>query len=157
MPLTNYQIIGEGGEATEQQSAQTVPFGVVVDGQTLSPPITTNIEVENDGDVNRTKDQCNNIEVRRFGSNTAWIMRIQGIVTATDRSGVLSLSRLMSLKDRTVRVVSDFPIEGPILVANTTITQSNDNGAKLKTDEMNEPETMFTFNLQLGEEEDTES
>lgn len=158
MAVTTVTLIesGEGGGTREKEiKLQTVGFFIVVDGENYSPAVTTNVEIENDGDVAQPQDQCGRIE-RTKVSDKGWNVRVQGIITGNDeRDGNLSMQLMrdyVATAD-SVEVHCDL-FDGEIVVGNLVITQANDL-VSVNTRDTHGDEAAFEFQLQLGEQ-DTE-
>lgn len=116
------------------------------------PAVTEEIEIENDGDSATPQDQCGNTE-RFRATNEGWMVRVNGIVTAADREGNLTLQDLRDVvaTSDSIWIRSDI-MNGQVAVQNTVITQANDL-VSIQTPDSVEPEKAFTFQLQLGESE----
>lgn len=141
-----------GGNTVEvKRTIPTTEFAVKLDGQLYQPAITTNVEIENDGEQSRTADQCGHTERNRVG-NKGWQITIQGIITGNDnRRGNLSLALLRDViaVSETIQIRSDI-ISGEFEVSNTVITQASDL-VSIQTSDTNGEEKAFEFQMQLGE------
>lgn len=148
--------VGGGQTQVTERRISTTEFAVKIDGQLYRPAVTTNIEIENDGDVSKTQDQCGNTE-RSRQTNNGWAVRIQGIVTGNDdRSGNLSMQLLrdvVALAD-TIQIRSDLTGSSvtEFEVSNTVLTQSSDL-VSIQTGDTDGEEQAFEFQLQLGQTE----
>lgn len=149
--------IGGGETQVVERRIATTGFSVKIDGQLYSPAVTTNIEIENNGQTDRVQDQCGNTERSRT-TNDGWAVRVQGIVTKNDgREGNLSLQVLrdvVAVSD-TIKIRSDVTppgVESGVEVSNTVITQASDL-VSVQTGETDGEEQAFEFNLQLGQTE----
>jgi hypothetical protein len=148
--------VGGGQTRVTERRISTTEFAVKIDGQLYRPAVTTQVEIENDGDVSTTTDQCGNTE-RDREANQGWSVRVQGIVTGNDdRGGNLSMQLLRDViaTADTIKVRSD--VTGSSVtrleVSNTVITQASDL-VSIQTADTNGEEQAFEFNLQLGESE----
>lgn len=151
--ITIVEDIGGGETAVVEQTLPTTEFAVKIDGILYRPAITTNVEIENDGDVTRVQDQCGHTEANRT-TNQGWSIRVQGIITGNEgREGNLSLALLRdTIANRdSVEIRSDV-ISGRYEVSNTVITQANDL-VSINTNDTNGEEKAFEFQLQLGQSE----
>lgn len=121
----------------------------------FSPAVTTQVEIENDGDQSTPQDQCGNTERIRT-SNRGWSIRVQGIVTDEEREGNLTMQMLrdMVAPADSVDMRSDV-ISGNVAVSNTVITQANDL-TSIETEDTIGKESAYEFQLQLGESESDE-
>lgn len=149
------ESVGADYKETERVISST-EFAIKRDGQIKQPAVTTEIEIENDGNTERTTDQCGNTE-RRRRSNKGWLIRVTGIVTANDeRNRNLSLQFLRDVVANAESVLIRSDVTGSGLtrfeVSNTVITQSSDL-VSVETGETDGPEQAFEFQLQLGESE----
>jgi hypothetical protein len=151
MTLAQIQIVGGNGRETVELSSTS--FAAKLDGQIYRPAVTTSVEIENDGDVSATKDQCGHTERKRVG-NQGWQIRVQGMVTAnTLRQGNLSMQQLRDViaQSDEIEIISDV-LSGTFAVSNVVITQPNDL-VSIVTEDTNGEEKAFEFQLQLGESE----
>lgn len=145
------RIVENEGDEPVEEVIQSTEFAVKIDGQIYKPAITTNVEIEHDGDTESTSDQCGHTTRQRTGDN-GWVVRVQGIVTANDdRYGNLSLQMLRDVvagaEDMKIR--SDV-IEGSYVVSNTVITQAGDLYS-IQTQATDGEEQAFEFQVQFGE------
>lgn len=139
------------GTVTREETISSTEFAVKLDGVLYSPEITTEVEMENDGDISNTADQCGNTEREKI-NNGGWNLTVQGVVTGNDdRHGNLSLQLLRDViaPMDTIRVRSDIA-EGEFEVSNTVITQTGDL-VSVETKSTDGEEKAFEFQLQLGE------
>lgn len=142
--------IGVEERVVETTSTQ---FFVNIGGKKFSPAVTTNIELENDGDIADPQDQCGNVE-RTKVSNKGYNIRIEGIATMNqEREGNLSMQLIRDY----VGGADDVDIrcdlfEGTIVVSNIVITQSSDL-VSIQTVDTEGEEKAVEFQLQLGEKE----
>lgn len=152
--LTQNVTIVENVGGEEQEVETILPsteFAVKVDGVKYQPTVTTSIEIENDGDIATTRDQCGHTE-RSRQTNKGWNITIQGIVTGNNaRQGNMSLSLVRDViaTSETINVRSDI-ISGKFEVGNVVITQSADL-VSIQTADTEGEEKAFEFQLQLGE------
>lgn len=135
----------------------STPFSIKLDttgdgeADTLfSPAVTTEVEIENNGDTSTPSDQCGNTERFRT-TNEGWSIRVTGIVTANEREGNLSMQMLRDLvaPADAVQIRCDL-ISGQVAVSNTLLTQPNDL-VSIQTVDTQGEEKAFEFQLQLGE------
>lgn len=148
---------GAGNTVSEEKSLPSAEFVVKVDdtGDGTAdnllgkPAVTTEIEIENDGETSTPSDQCGNVE--RFRTeNSGWMIRVTGMVTAGDREGNLSVNDLKAVAGMdSIWIRSDL-ISGQFAVQNTVITQPNDL-VYIQTPDTDGEEKVFEFQLQLGE------
>jgi hypothetical protein len=148
--------VGGGQTRVTEKRISSTEFAVKIDGQLFRPAVTTQVEIENDGDVSATTDQCGNTE-RDRQANQGWSVRVQGIVTGNDdRGGNLSMQLLRDViaTADTIKVRSD--VTGSSVtrleVSNTVITQTSDL-VSIQTEDTDGEEQAFEFQLQLGESE----
>ena len=114
------------------------------------PVVTQEIEIENNGESAEPQDQCGNTERFRT-TNSGWMIRVNGIVTANQRESNLTLQDLrdtIATMDA-VWIRSDI-MNGRVAVQNTVITQTSDLVA-IETPQSEGREKAFEFQLQLGE------
>lgn len=153
--------VGAGETAKKIIEISSTGFYVKFDNEhpteLYSPAITKDIEIENDGELSRTQDQCGNTEKHR-SANNGWSIRVKGIVTANeDREGNLSLQLLRD----TIATSETIQIRGDVIgkdfrrveVSNTVISQSTDL-VSVQTKSTDGKEKAFEFQLQLGQSED---
>lgn len=148
--------VGGGQERVTERPISTTDFAVKMDGQLYRPAVTTNIEIENNGEMSTTQDQCGNTERSREG-NMGWSVRVKGIATANDdRGGNLSMQMLRDVvaTSETIKIRSDVTGSSvtELEVSNTVITQASDL-VSIQTDDTEGEELAFEFQLQLGESE----
>lgn len=149
--ITIVEQLENGETETVEREIPTTDFAVKLDGQLRHPAITTNVEIENDGDISRQSDQCGNTQTRRV-TNKGWTIRVQGIVTKNDgRQENLSLQLLRDViaTAESIQIRSDV-ISGTFEVSNVVITQANDL-VSVNTFDTDGKEQAFEFQLQLGE------
>lgn len=152
MTLSQIQILDEEG-VSQIVDIPSTNFSIKVDGRLRSPAVTTTVEIENDGDVSATKDQCGHTERKRVG-NQGWQIRVSGMITAnTTRQDNLSMQQMRDVvaQSEEVRIISDV-LSGVFAVSNVVITQPNDL-VSIVTESTNGEEKAFEFQLQLGESE----
>lgn len=144
--------IGGGETRTVSKTIPSTEFVVKIDNTLYRPAITTEVEIENDGETTTTRDQCGHVERSRTGDD-GWRIRAQGIVTGnTSRDNNLDLQLLRdevaSASDLKVR--TDM-IAGFFEVSNTVITQSSDL-VSINTNDTDGTEKAFEFQIQIGED-----
>lgn len=142
----------DGGRQVVEETFVTTEFVVKIDGQKYSPVLTTEVEIENDGDTATATDQCGHTERDRVTDN-GWAIRVNGIITASDRTGNLSLALMRDV----IATASDLKIrtdviEGRFEVSNVLVTQTSDL-VSINTGDTDGDEQAFQFQLQLGESE----
>lgn len=161
MALSTIQFIDEDGTVVEE-TVPTTEFGVAfdedgdgeyTDDPLYSPAITSEVEIENDGNNAVVSDQCGRTERSRT-TNEGWMVTVTGICTANEsRRGNLSLEQVKQIgTSDEVYIVSDVHT-GVLAVGNVVITQASDL-VYVETGSTDGRERAFDFQLQLG---DTES
>lgn len=145
-----------GQEVVRERELSTQRFSVKLDttgdgtpDTLFTPVLTTEIEMENGSDQANPQDQCGNTEKLR-ATNLGWSINVTGIVTDSERQGNLSLSVLrdeVAVADK-VTIRCDL-ISGPVAVNNTVLTQASDL-VSINTQETEDEEKAFEFQLQLG-------
>lgn len=142
------RIIDESGiDSVEVFSAKV---GIKIDGNVLEPAYVEEIEVENNGEVVQITDDCGRQEQRRPNEGL-WTIQIQGIITKEGDDGDFLLRDAMKLQEgELIELISDFEIEGPIVVSNVICGQSTD---IVDIDIGNGPQLAFSFQITLGEED----
>lgn len=146
------EFVDDSGNVVERE-IPTTEFQVKIDGTKYAPEIVTNLEIENDGEVSRTQDQCGHTVRNKTGSG-GWLVRVQGIITGNDaRGGNLSLAMVRDVLNSmdTAEIRSDI-ISGSYEVSNIVITQSNDL-VSVNTQRTEGQEKAFEFQIQFGESE----
>lgn len=144
------QTVG-GTTETIEKTLPSTEFAVKMDGRQYQPAVTTDVEIENNGDLTRTQDQCGHTSAART-TNNGWSITISGIVTGNDgRDGNMSVQMLRDVvaPATSVQIRTDL-ISGQFEVSNTVITQPNDL-VSVQTNETDGEEKAFEFQLQLGE------
>lgn len=160
MPTT-VEVVREidGQEVVTEETLSSQQFGVKLDttgdgnpDTVFNPAVTTQVEIENSGEVSKTSDQCGNTQRSRT-TTEGWLVRVQGIVTDVERGNNLTLSTLRDTvaSSDTVPIRSDL-LSGTIVVSNVVITQASDL-VSIQTEDSFGEEKAFEFQLQLGEEE----
>lgn len=142
-----------GGTETDDVTLTSTEFAVKVDGTLLQPEITTKVEMENDGEMSTSRDQCGHTS-RQRASNGGWVVNVNGIVTDNDaRDGNLSLQTLRDVVANMseAKIRSDI-VSGEYEVASVVITQPNDL-VSINTDSTNGDESAYEFHCQFGESE----
>lgn len=150
-------IINNSDNLSEVDTTEVVfpstEFAVKVDGELLQPEITTKVEIENDGEMSTSQDQCGHTSRTRTGNN-GWVVTVNGLVTDNDlRDGNLSLQTLRDV----VATMSEAKIRSDIVsgtyeVSNVVITQPNDL-VSIETDSTHGEESAYEFHVQFGESE----
>lgn len=152
MAITNVTFIEEvdGQTVVREEAVSSSRFYVELGNETYTPAVVTNVEIENDGDVASTTDQCGFTTRQRTGDD-GWMIRVQGIVTANDsRTGNLSLEILKEVALMSEITIGSDIISGTYEVSNTVITESSDL-VSVQTSETEGEEQAFEFQMQLGE------
>jgi hypothetical protein len=131
-------------------------FAIKIDGQLYKPVLTSEVEIENDTENQRTTDQCGNTE-RNNVADMGWTLAVNGIVTsngAREKNLTLAMLRDIVAPSDTITIRSDIAGGGltEFEVANTVITNSSDLHT-IETGITDGQEKAYEFQLQLGETE----
>lgn len=151
MVVSQVTYIDEDGN-TQSFDVDNTEFAVELDGAEYRPEITTEVEIEYDGDNSSPRDQCGNMERSRVGSS-GWLVRVTGIITANGsrRENLdLELFKNFLAPSDELTIVSEV-INGTFVMSNAVITQPNDL-VSVQTVNTDGEERAYEFQLQLGEE-----
>lgn len=156
MTLSQTVTLVEDVGGTEQVTERTLPTTQAIvkpnsSGIAREPAIVTDVEIENDGDMNTVSDQCGNAE-RESDTRRGWVVRISGIITGNEnRFQNLSLAYIRDelARQDSIYIVTDV-ISGQFEISNIVISQASDL-VSIETKDTEGPEKAFEFQLQLGE------
>jgi hypothetical protein len=157
--MASITVIGEDGAETTEIASER--FGIAVDGDSglKYPAATTNIEVEKNGNIEKTGTQCGDMRQANVASDP-FAVRVECIITTESDSvtdTALTVRDVLHKLDsgEPATIVSDFPIEKSLTVRNVLVTQTTDI-VSVSTDQTDGRVTAFECQLQLGAETNDE-
>ena len=142
-------VIGDDGEPRDVEVDGT-NLNLVIDGDAYQPFLCEEIEVESNGDMDKTGTQCGGRKQRQTADNPFAVMA-KGLIGKNMPSGFLEPRHLLFDVNEgdTVEIISDFPINSPMEVSNVLVRQVADTPTVTLGDETY---LAFDWQLQLGEE-----
>lgn len=148
-------VIPDGGGQPIEREVSESTFGVYIDGEIYYPAATQSLEVESNGNVEKTGTQCGTKRQQRT-SEDPYSITAECIVTLADQSTANALTVRQVLKDITegedVRITSAFPIDSALEVSNVLVRQETEL-ISVNTDRTDGEATAFRCQLQLGAEQ----
>lgn len=142
-------VIGDDGEPREVEVSGK-NFHLVIDGERYEPFLCDEIEVESNGDMDKTGTQCGGRKQRQTADNPFAVMA-KGIIGKNMPSGFLEPRHLLFDVNEgdTIEIISDFPINSPMEVSNVLVRQVADTPTVTLGDDTY---IAFEWQLQLGEQ-----
>lgn len=152
-------VVGENGEEEVVITSETFGLSIDDDSQLKYPAATTNIEVEKNGNIEKTGTQCGSMRQENVASDP-FAVRVECIITKQSDSAtddLLTLRDVLHKLDEgdATRIISDFPINKPLTVRNILVTQTTEI-VSVSTDYTDGRVTAFECQLQLGAETNDE-
>lgn len=127
MALVRFEGGGSGG--SEDVYIPTTDFVLVLDGQRFTPAATTEIQLENDGEMESVTDQCGRTEQART-SDFNWTMKVNFVIAdgrfQVGSANNMSMADLKSIRSADTVEVESAPHSGTMELDNITIRQRND-------------------------------
>lgn len=153
--MAQVTVVDDGGQTRTIDISEST-FGVIINGDVKHPAATQSVEVESNGQMEKTGTQCGTTRQQRTASDP-FSITVECIVVSEDST---SAPDALTVRDvlyglqsgSEVFIESAFPIDSPQVVSNVLVRQETEL-ISVKTKFTNGEATAFRCQLQFGAEE----